>query len=228
MRAHEGDQRLGPRLQVAPVRIGLGAMAQQHEAFALPFVQVQRQVGDEGKAAVVGGDQAGEGMARISSAASAGSSDLNCGGWYMARLCRCGTGSGGRSDAPGSLGRNRECGSARSAQAPAAGVWTQGSQGRTSQPQCGAAFGRLRTRRRVGSRAVGRRRHGAGAAPASGSHRANGPRSCMSSMYQRFFAPSQRAPSDLASSFSANGAIQVGAHGFTPTRSSPAACCEMS
>ena len=50
----------------------------------LALLQVQRQVGDEGQAVVVGGDQAGEGMrAHQFRGDGAGPSDLKCGGWYM-------------------------------------------------------------------------------------------------------------------------------------------------
>ena len=52
---------IGRHEQVAPVRIGPGAMTEQHEA-AFALLEVQRQVRDEGEALVVGGDQAGEGM----------------------------------------------------------------------------------------------------------------------------------------------------------------------
>ena len=57
---HEGHQRLGPRGQVLPMRIGLGAVAEQNDVPVLALLHMQRQMGDVGEAFVVVGDQAGK------------------------------------------------------------------------------------------------------------------------------------------------------------------------
>ena len=61
VRAEKRDHRLRTRLQIAPMRIGPRAVAQQHQIVAALF-QMQRQVRDEGQAVVVHADQAGERM----------------------------------------------------------------------------------------------------------------------------------------------------------------------
>ena len=67
MRPNEGHERLGPRLQVAPVRVGPGAMAQQAKHMGQIRLlglqlQVQGQMRDKRKAILIIGDQAGKGV----------------------------------------------------------------------------------------------------------------------------------------------------------------------
>jgi len=62
VRTEKGHHRLRADLQVAPVRIGLGDVAEQHKLLTALF-QMQRKVRDIGQARVVDADQAGEGVA---------------------------------------------------------------------------------------------------------------------------------------------------------------------
>jgi len=97
-------------------------------------------------------------------------------------------------------------------------VCWQSSQGRTLQPQCGATTaGPVMTPTvcSIGAIPVSVDRRvvppaePSVAAFTSGFHRRNGVTSATSMMYQIFFAASQRAPSALASSFSANGTFKL-------------------
>src|SRR6218665_1389868 len=62
MRPEERDDRLRPCLQVAPMRVGLGAMPPQRQLVALARLRHQRQVRDEWQAVGVVRDQARERM----------------------------------------------------------------------------------------------------------------------------------------------------------------------